>query len=293
MQVHPSQISPGESFDIFYFIRNHTDSTTYYVRGVVYDVRTGEVLSTVNLDQSPTNARLFIKTLQAPPDPVGYGRNIVAIATVYTDSNYTTKSQAYEEQEQYYLIKAASPVLGGGGIDYRTLREIVQEEVASGIKKLPPPPELKLPDQPDMSFVDALFGTLGALQRELNRVPKEGVDLSALETKLEAVRTAIINLPAPQKLDLTPITSRLDDIQSELSELRQEAKQGNLNVIRSLEGKLKETGAELIETLRDTMDKTLAENELSVSFPASFSPRVERPTRTQPNQVDVSHLMNV
>src|ERR1043165_263120 len=116
MQVHPSQISPGESFDIFYFIRNHTDSTTYYVQAKVYDVRTGELLATENLAQSPTNSRLFIKTIHAPPDPSGYGRNIVAIATVYTDSGYATKSQNYEEQEQYYLIKSAQTMFGGGGI---------------------------------------------------------------------------------------------------------------------------------------------------------------------------------
>src|SRR5262245_1560266 len=130
MQVHPSQISPGEPFDVFYFIRNHTDSTTYYVRARVYDVRTGELLSTHDLTQSPVNSRLYAKTIDAPPDPTGYGRNIVAIATVYTDSGYTTKSENYEEQEQYYLIKGQVPVFGGGGgIDARTAREIVQEEL--------------------------------------------------------------------------------------------------------------------------------------------------------------------
>src|SRR5437764_15317604 len=100
MQVHPQQIDPGQNFDIFYFIRNHLDSATYYVRAVIYDVRTGDVLSTNNLTQSPGNARLFAATIQAPADPVGYGRNILSVATVYTDSGYTTKSTDYEEQEQ-------------------------------------------------------------------------------------------------------------------------------------------------------------------------------------------------
>src|SRR5437763_9581681 len=125
MQVAPSQISPGENFDIFYFIRNHTDGTTYYIQAVLYDVRTGAVLLTVSLTQSPTNTRLFSTTVQAPADSTGIGRNIVAIATVYTDSGYTTKSTDYEEQEQYYLIRAIAPVVGGGGVDPRTLREIM------------------------------------------------------------------------------------------------------------------------------------------------------------------------
>jgi hypothetical protein len=48
MQVHPSQISPGENFDLFYFLRNPNDTTTYYVQAVIYDVRTGAILSTVH-----------------------------------------------------------------------------------------------------------------------------------------------------------------------------------------------------------------------------------------------------
>src|SRR5438552_1488540 len=105
MQVYPSQISPAEPYDVFYFIRNPLDAATYYVRAKIYDVRTGELLDTANLDQSSTNSRLFLKRLQAPGDPGSNGRNIVAIASVYTDSGYTTKSDIYEEQEQYYLIK--------------------------------------------------------------------------------------------------------------------------------------------------------------------------------------------
>jgi hypothetical protein len=109
MQIHPSQISPAENFDVFYFIRNHTDLTTYFVQGKVYDIRTGAVLQTANLTQSPNNSRLFAKTIQAPADSGSIGRNIVAIATVYTDSGYTTKSTDYEEQEQYFLVKAVLP----------------------------------------------------------------------------------------------------------------------------------------------------------------------------------------
>jgi hypothetical protein len=65
--------------------------------------------------------------LQAPADSVGVGRNIVAVASLHTDSGYTTKSPDYEEQEQYFLIKAVPAVFGGGGgLDARTTREIVQ-----------------------------------------------------------------------------------------------------------------------------------------------------------------------
>src|SRR3954454_3644107 len=115
MQLHPQQINPGEPFDLFFFIRNHTDSTTYYVRAVLYDGRTGAILATQNLSQSSINSRLFLATLQSPPDPQSIGRNIVSIATVYTDSSYSTKSTDYEEQEQYFLIRSEPLFYGGGG----------------------------------------------------------------------------------------------------------------------------------------------------------------------------------
>src|SRR5437870_780868 len=105
MNTAPSQVEPSQNFDVFFYLRNPVDTATYYVRAVIYDVRTGEVLATANLAQQATNAHLFSATLQAPSDSSGYGRSVVAIASVYTDSGYTTKSDAYEEQEQYFLVK--------------------------------------------------------------------------------------------------------------------------------------------------------------------------------------------
>lgn len=219
MQVHPSQISSSQPFDIFYFIRNHTDAATYYVRGVVYDVRTGEVLGTHTLTQSPTNSRLFIKSIQAPADPTGYGRNIVAIASVYTDDTYTTKSENYEEQEQYYLVKDVLPFFGGGGsIDMRAFREIVQEEVQKGVASIPKPPKA-----PEPQSLDALYGALGALQREVNRIPKETpeqLDLSPLQARVEAISKAIGALPEPDKVDLMPVSEQLSNITAALDEMR-------------------------------------------------------------------------
>ena len=63
MQLYPSLISPGDNFDFFYFLHNPTDNTTYYVQSGIYDVRTGAVLCTVQLSQSPNNAHLFSATL--------------------------------------------------------------------------------------------------------------------------------------------------------------------------------------------------------------------------------------
>ena len=176
----------------------------------VYDVRTGELLDTHALTQSPTNSRLFIKTVQAPPDPTGYGRNIVAIATVYTDSSYTTKSESYEEQEQYYLIKSIPLMLGGGGggIDYQHLKEMMKEVVEEGLAQLPP--AQPLPEFP--------FGSIGALQREVNRIPKDASDTTPLIKRVESIQRGIEALPSPEKLDLTALSKDLNELRTFLED---------------------------------------------------------------------------
>lgn len=222
MQIRPNQIAPQQPYGLFYFIRDHTDETTYYVQAKVYDLQTGELLDTVNLDQSSTNTRLFIASPQSPPDPVGYGRNIVAIATVYTDSGYTTKSTTYEENEQYFLIKAEAPVLGGGGgIDYRAMREAWREdlvplkELKDLIEKLPQAEAVfgllgKMQQEMNRipkEWLETVLGAIGKLQQELNRVPKESFDDTRIWESLNHLGQVISEIPEPAKpQDLSPIT---------------------------------------------------------------------------------------
>src|SRR4026208_1780199 len=105
MQIAPQQETPGENFTVVFFVRNHTDAATYSIQAKLYALDTQELLTTVPLSQSPINSRLFYATVNAPGDQAGYGRDIVSIATVYTDSGFSSKSSDYEEQEQYFLVK--------------------------------------------------------------------------------------------------------------------------------------------------------------------------------------------
>lgn len=280
MQVAPNQISPGEPFDVFYFLRNPFDSTTYFVRAKVYDVRTGELLSTIALDQSPTNSRLFIKTVQAPPDPSGYGRNIVAIASVYTDSGFTTQSESYEEQEQYYLIKTAPLMLGGGGIDMRAIREMVEEIVEKGIQKIPVP--AKAPELPS----EALFGAIGALQREINRVPKE-IDLSAVSQSLSAIQEAISAIPQPEKPDLSAIEQAINHTLFEVAQLRPFMQQVGAAISATLERLIKEQGTTLVAEVEGGLKDLMGRQELTIPLNSLLKDK-SQPT---PSPVDVSYLM--
>jgi hypothetical protein len=292
MPLHPYEVTPGQPFSVWFFIRNHTDSTTYYVRAKIYDVVTGEILATVPLSQASTNSRLFITTTQAPPDPTGYGRNIVAIATVYTDSGYTTRSDAYEEQEQYYLVKTTAPVLGAAGVDYRVVRDILQEE----LQKLPKPQELKLPDEPDLSFVDGLFGTLGAITREIGRIPKEGPPpFERLEKRLTELKAAIEKAPKPERQSLAPLALSLDRIADDLAATRSEVGRSNANLITSIEAAVNNFAAGLPALIEKVVADTMASKPLTANFPMPLSfgaqPSPSKPTPSSPP--DMRHLTAV
>lgn len=285
MQVQPSLITPGDPFDIFYFLRNPIDNATYYVQAVIYDVRTGVVLATTQLSPTATNPHLFISRLQAPADSQSLGRNIVAIASVYTDSGYTTKSDAYEEQEQYFLVKAA-PTLLGGGVDYRVIREMMQEEVAKGLKSLPQPaPETEPAPMP----FDALFGTLGALQREINRIPKEDTDLSGISEQLTALKDAIAALPqeAPETPDYTPILAAITALKTELGSALTDVRADTAGLPSFLQPALEQILGGMEKRMTDAMVKAISEQEISI--PAMRTAVTPKPAPIQP--LDVSHLM--
>lgn len=292
MQVAPSQISPSEAFDVWYFIKNHTDSTTYYIRALVYDVKTGEVLATVNLDQSPTNSRLFIKTLQAPADPVGYGRNIVAIATVYTDSGYTTKSQDYEEQEQYFLIKTAPVVLGGGGggIDLRALKEFIEETLDKKLKAIPKPK-----DFPNMPFGEVLIA-IGAIQRDIDRVPKDATDLAPVNTALEALKAQISDLPEPEKVDLSHLATSIREVLNELQTLRRDNSHAASSMLATMQRSMGDIAGGISDKILSLTEKALKDlmgrQKLVIPLDALIKDR-ENPTEetSSKEEFDVKHLM--
>ncbi len=285
MQVHPSQINPSEPFDVFYFIRNHTDASTYYVQAKVYDVRTGELLSTHNLTQSATNDRLFIKTIDAPGDPVGQGRNIVSIATVYTDSGYTTKSANYEEQEQYFLIRTASPIVlgGGGGADYDRIRDVVSEELE---KRKPKPVEV--PALPDMPF-DAIFKTLSNIDKTLQSVPKkEAPSLTPLVDTVTALQQSIEDIKSRREFedtDLTPVIEQVDLLAELVGQFERSMRAAHSVLLTEMENTLNSLRPTLLEAVREGITQALPYGS-NLSLPVGGP---QQPS-TQPNP-DMSFLM--
>jgi hypothetical protein len=282
MQVHPSQISPAESFDVFYFIRNHTDANTYYVRARIYDVRTGELLDTVNLSQSPTNSRLFIKTLQAPADPVGMGRNIVAIATVYTDSAYTTRSDDYEEQEQYYLIKAIPPIVvgGGGGIDPRSLSDMLdglEERIARRFPKAEKPQDFPS---------EQLFGTIGVLHREIGRIPKDVFDPKHLHAHLDSIKSSIESIPQPEPVDLAPVMEAIrripELIRDAIDEAAHNVKLTGVVLAQDQKATLDRMAQEIVKKASAGLEELMSRQELTIPLFSIMSRKEPQPAQAEP-----------
>ena len=77
-------LQPQASFTLVRQIANHTDSSTYYVRAVIRNAYTDELIST--LDLTDRGSQRFSKNWQVPADPSGEGFYLSIVTSVYTDS---------------------------------------------------------------------------------------------------------------------------------------------------------------------------------------------------------------
>lgn len=222
--MSPNQIQPGQPYTLSYFITDHTDTATYYVKAVVYDATTGEVLDTQVLTAQSTNSRLFSKRAQAPGDSSGMGRRIITVATAYTDSGYTTKSGNYQEQSEVYLVKKDQGVIGGGGMggsfgtDYVKIREIVESIFDKKEKAVK---EKVVDDTSASDMHDATMGmcvdilkTITAIAKSVSDIPKDKIDLGVLKGDFETIANLIKDKEVTPVTDITPVLNKISDIES-------------------------------------------------------------------------------
>ncbi|MHA1420266.1 MAG: hypothetical protein ACTSPO_15230 [Candidatus Heimdallarchaeaceae archaeon] len=202
------------------------------------------LLDTVNLtDQG--NQR-FTEKWQVPADPSGEGFYVVITTRVYTDSGYTTESALYSvNQEEFLVQKRYNPVYGGGGgeIDYKKVRKIVQDE----IKRIP---EVKIPSV---------------------KFPKpEKVDINSV---LRAIKN--IHIPEQEKIDLSPVLNAIQDIYIPKPEKVDYSRiSGELQKISDLVNKLsKSSGSALnkeLEEVRKIIDEKIEELRKDLKRPVNI-----------------------
>ena len=275
--MSPDSIIPSQPFTLSYYISDHTDTATYYVRARIYDATTGELLETHDLTQQATNPHLYSKRVQAPGDTSGHGRKIIVVATAYEDSGYTTKAAAYQEQaENYIVIKTISSGGGGFGIDYRVLRDIVQEEVAK--IKIPEPPKI---EKPVMQW-DTVLGAIGALQREINRIPK---DLSpVIQQIVDELKKAIEGKDVTPETDLSPVIQQIDDLRNEIALNHSE----DISIADANKEALKKELPPVIEKI--TAD-ALGRTKFNFNMPFSANVQGMEPKPAPESSVDINKLI--
>jgi|GEM_PF-1854331 len=251
------QLQPQASFTVVRQIENHLDTDTNYVQAVIRNAYTDAVIDTLQLTNK--GSQRFSKNWQVPADPSGQGFYISIVTSVYTDSGYTTKNANYGDQESTYLVQER--VLlggGGGGVDGYTVRRIVAEELDKRPVSLEP-----------------VTGAIGALQREINRLPKEGQfdglvgalqavmgaikriptepDYAPVQKELKALRAAIKDKEVTPATDLTPLQ---EEITGRLTELFEVLDGAEKQIDTTVKKSMRATNEELLKRVKETLDET-------------------------------------
>jgi hypothetical protein len=234
-------LRPQRNFTIVRQIANHLDTTTYYVRAVIRDAYTDEILATLNLDDK--GGQRFTKNWQVSPDPSGLGREISIVTSVYTDSGYTTKSENYGDEENSHLIEEnIQRGGGGGGVDYYTLRKIIQEE----LDKLPKPEPFPDIPTPQVNVrLDSVLSAISELKVALKPETPEKVDFAPLMRELYSLRQAISEKEVTPETDISPVLQKLMEKDDNDEMTRQEL----VILLNQLEDKLVRDLPEKIATM--------------------------------------------
>lgn len=207
-------VHPLKQILIDYQIQNVFDVTTYYVRAVIKNSITGNVLATVNL--SDNGNQYFSALWTAPNDFSGTGLQLSVFTTVYTDASYTTISANYGTTLDTYIVRAIPTTILGGfangptwenkgsPMDLSEIRKIIREEtktdeitpvslkeilarVSSIEKKIVPPKDVVFPQTKDYS------DEIARVHRLIAEVPTRG-ELSQLEQTIAASLESIVRM---------------------------------------------------------------------------------------------------
>lgn len=306
--MSPNQIQPGQPYTLSYFITDHTDTATYYVKAVVYDATTGEVLDTQVLTAQSTNTRLFSQRAQAPGDSSGMGRRIITVATAYTDSGYTTKSGNYQEQSEVYLVKKDQGVIGGGGMgggfgtDYVKIREIVEavfdkKEKEEALKE----DAAKAIDAQDtgmsgmdmhdktMSMCGDILKGITDVAKAVSDIPKDKIDLDVLKSDFETIANLIKDKEVTEKTELEPVLNKLDVLETKVSELESSNAEISRASVQEIKSELSDT---IVPAIKDTIESSQFTLEMPKTVKANAKiPNTKEPVaEPQPSPFDITKL---
>lgn len=224
-------IQPRQYFPISRLLTDPTDNSTYYLSAEIRNAKTGVVIATVNLSQ--ISGRLYAVNYQMPADPSGQGLFITITTFVYTDAGRTTKSDAYGEEHEIFLVYDRFNFLQGLGnqvaalidtsdaTDYKKIKKIVDEAVEKGsnavIKEIPE--EVNIDLDPVLSSLKKVAQAVDKIEipepirTDYDRIAKgHTVIVDALKKELSDIETNIINaIPEPTKpTNMQPVLESIE-----------------------------------------------------------------------------------
>lgn len=184
--------------------------STYYVRAVIRDSYTDAVLETLNLTNR--GGQRFSSNWLVAPDPSGMGRDISIVTSVYTDAGYTAKSENYGDEENTHLIEENSPLGKGGGstgVDARTVRRIIQEEIA----KISEAKEVEMPEPTKMPVMKwgEVLSAITELKTVLKPQKQEKLDYKPFNEGVQSILSAVNAKEVTEPTDISPILEKLNE----------------------------------------------------------------------------------
>lgn len=218
-------LRPQRNFTVVRQIGNHTDTSTYYVRAVIRDAYTDVILATLNLTDQ--GSQRFTKNWQVAADPSGMGREISIVTSVYSNSGYTTKSENYGDEENSHMIEDNLPMgRGGGGIDARTLRRVLEDVI--GVKEEEKPTKKEKVEVVEQkketpTFDNAkIFNAIKSLEKTIASKEIKPTDLKPIIKGMDILATMIADKEVTPATDLSPILERFEEIEENDSLTREE-----------------------------------------------------------------------
>lgn len=252
-------LNPQKSFTVVRQIANHIDTGTYYVRAVIRYAYT-DVLIT-NLDLDLKGDQRYSKNWQVVADPSGQGTYISIVTSVYTDAGHTTKSENYgDEENTYRVFDDMSPAMkGGGGLDMRTTRRIIEESLEK--MKFPEQEKISIPKQKeyDDKFTELSKGLVD-IKTLVASLPAENVNLSPVVSRLNELSQEVKTKPVTKETDLNPVLDSIREAQDERDVNRSEMT-GLIDILKQ----------ELTDTMKQMVMEAVTEATPNAMKGASFS----------------------
>jgi hypothetical protein len=226
-------VNPNSSLRIIRQLSDPYDSGTYYVRAIVRNSATGDVLETINLTDS--GSQRFVGSYHTGADGSGNGFYIDVTTYVYTDAGYTTASESYQvESNVYHVIQQWNHAAGLGGgleVNYEKVRRIVQEELG---KLVIPEPIVPRDLTPELLGIERrLKESVGAIyipeQKEVDLEPVKQEVRSSVDNAINTLLLAVDAKEVTPATDLTALeaevasirATELNTLATELSALRE------------------------------------------------------------------------